>query len=103
MQTVSLSPHSPSGTYIYVALGMEPGLCTCSSSPVQHFSFSPFPCLLFFCFTLFLLFFETGFLYVALAVLELTLDQAGHKLRNPPACLLSAGIKGMRHHCLFLF
>jgi hypothetical protein len=35
----------------------------------------------------FLLFFppETGFLCVALAVLELTVDQAGLKLRNPPA------------------
>jgi hypothetical protein len=29
--------------------------------------------------------FETGFLCVALAVLELTLDQAGLELRNPPA------------------
>jgi hypothetical protein len=28
---------------------------------------------------------ETGFLCVALAVLELTVDQAGLKLRNPPA------------------
>ena len=31
-------------------------------------------------------FFETGFLCVALAILELTpLDQAGLELRNPPA------------------
>jgi hypothetical protein len=35
--------------------------------------------LLYFCF------FETGFLCVALAVLELSVDQAGLKLRNPPA------------------
>jgi hypothetical protein len=35
---------------------------------------------------LFFVFFKTGFLYVALAVLELTLvDQAGLELRNPPA------------------
>ena len=34
---------------------------------------------------LFVCFFETGFLCVALAVLELTVDQAGLKLRNPPA------------------
>jgi hypothetical protein len=35
----------------------------------------------------FFLFFETGFLCIALAVLELThsVDQAGLKLRNPPA------------------
>jgi hypothetical protein len=31
------------------------------------------------------LFFETGFLCIALAVLGLTLDQAGLELRNPPA------------------
>jgi hypothetical protein len=30
-------------------------------------------------------FFETGFLCVALAVLELFVDQTGLKLRNPPA------------------
>ncbi len=45
----------------------------------------PFFCCLFVC-----LFFETGFLCIALAVLELTLfwnsvDQAGLELRNPPA------------------
>jgi hypothetical protein len=29
-----------------------------------------------------------------------SVDQAGLKLRNPPAsCLPSAGIKGVRHHC----
>jgi hypothetical protein len=33
----------------------------------------------------FLLFFETGFLCIALSVLELTVDQAGLELRNPPA------------------
>ena len=28
-------------------------------------------------------------------------DQAGLELRNPPAsCLPSAGVKGVRHHCL---
>jgi hypothetical protein len=32
-----------------------------------------------------LLFFETGFLCIALAVLEHSVDQAGLKLRNPPA------------------
>jgi hypothetical protein len=31
------------------------------------------------------LFFETGFLCIALAVLELFVDQAGLELRNPPA------------------
>ena len=39
----------------------------------------------------FVLLFETGFLCIALAVLELTLDQAG-------LCLPSAGIKGVRNH-----
>ena len=29
--------------------------------------------------------FETAFLYVPLAVLELTVDQAGLELRDPPA------------------
>ena len=57
-------------------------------------------------------FFETGFLCVTLAVLELTLDQAGLELRNLPAisclCLLSAGIKDITTMsglkiCLFLF
>jgi hypothetical protein len=45
-------------------------------------------------------FFETGFLYIALAVLELNfVDQAGLELRNPAClCLPSAGIKGVRHH-----
>jgi hypothetical protein len=40
-----------------------------------------------FCFVLvwFGLFFETGFLCIALAVLALSKDQAGLKLRNPPA------------------
>ena len=27
-------------------------------------------------------------------------DQAGLELRDPPACLPSAGVKGMCHHCL---
>ena len=44
-------------------------------------------------------FFETGFLYVALAVLELTVDQAGLQLRDPPASAFSAGITGVCHHC----
>jgi hypothetical protein len=40
----------------------------------------------FFCFWFCFCFFETGFLCIALAVLELTLvDQAGLELRNPPA------------------
>jgi hypothetical protein len=34
---------------------------------------------------LLLLFFKTGFLYISLAVLELTLNQAGLELRNLPA------------------
>jgi hypothetical protein len=33
----------------------------------------------------FVLFFETGFLCVALAVLDHSVDQAGLELRNPPA------------------
>jgi hypothetical protein len=36
---------------------------------------------IFFC----LFVFETGLLCVALAVLEQTVDLAGHELRNPPA------------------
>jgi hypothetical protein len=39
----------------------------------------------FFGFFWFFWFFETGFFCVALAVLELNLDQAGLELRNPPA------------------
>jgi hypothetical protein len=39
----------------------------------------------FFCFCFLFLFFETGFLCVVLAVLELTLDEAGLELRNPTA------------------
>ena len=47
----------------------------------------------------FVLFFETGFLGVALAVLELTLYRAGLELRDPPAsALLAAEIKGMYHY-----
>jgi hypothetical protein len=42
-----------------------------------------FVCVGFFCFGFW--FSETRFLCVALAVLELTLDQAGLKLRNSPA------------------
>jgi hypothetical protein len=37
-----------------------------------------------FCFVLFC-FFKTGFLCIALAILELTVDQAGLELRNLPA------------------
>ena len=44
--------------------------------------------MMFSCFLFLFLFFETGFLCIALAVLELTfVDQAGLKLRNPPALL----------------
>ena len=43
----------------------------------------------------------TGFSCVSLAVLELALvDQVGLELTDPPAFLLSAGIKGMCHHYL---
>ena len=52
-------------------------------------------------FFLFFVFVETGFLCVALAVLELTVDQAGLELRNPPASASasqSAGITGVLHH-----
>jgi hypothetical protein len=54
---------------------------------------------LFFFFFFFFWFFETGFLCVALAVLELT--QTGWPRTQKYACLSlpSAGIKGVRHHC----
>jgi hypothetical protein len=43
-------------------------------------------CLLFVCLFVCFVFFKTWFLYIALAVLELTVkDQAGLELRNPPA------------------
>jgi hypothetical protein len=51
----------------------------------------PSPSLLYFIFLIFyfyffFVFFKTGFLHIALAVLELTfVDQAGLELRNPPA------------------
>jgi hypothetical protein len=51
-------------------------------------------------------FFKTGFLCVALAALELTVDQAGLEpgtQKSACLCLPSAGIKGVRHHAqLFL-
>ena len=52
----------------------------------------------FFCFVFlfFCCFFETGFLYIALAVLELTLRT--RLALNSEICLPSAGIKGVRHH-----
>ena len=54
------------------------------------------------CLTIFLLFlfFETGFLCVALAVLKLTLCRPGWPLTQKSACLClpSAGIKGVHHH-----
>jgi hypothetical protein len=58
----------------------------------------------FFFFLDFLRFFETGFLCIALAVLELTysVDQTGLKLRNLPASasqVPNGGTKGVRHHC----
>jgi hypothetical protein len=49
-------------------------------------------------FVWFLFFSQTRFLCVALAVLELTIDQAGLELRSSCLCLLSARIKGMCHH-----
>jgi hypothetical protein len=49
----------------------------------------------------FVLFFETGFLCIALAHF---VDQAGLELRNPPvSASQSAGIKGVRHHTQLLF
>jgi hypothetical protein len=48
---------------------------------------------LFFIFYLFIYFFETGFHCVALAVLELTLDQAGLELRNPASASQVLGLK----------
>ena len=51
-------------------------------------------------------FFETGFLCVALAVLELFVDQTGLKLRNPPASASRAlGLKacGTMPGCTFIF
>ena len=48
------------------------------NSAIEHL-----PNILFFC--LFVFFFKTRFLCIALSVLELTVDQAGLKLRNPPA------------------
>jgi hypothetical protein len=40
---------------------------------------------LFFVVVVVVLFFKTGFLCVALAILELTVDHTGLELRNPPA------------------
>ena len=50
-------------------------------------------------------FLRQGFPHVAvLAVLEPAIvDQADLKLRDSPACLLSAGINGMCQHCLASF
>ena len=69
-------------TYTYV------GACTYR----MHFLFSKarmfffvFLFFVFICLFFGFWFFETGFLCVALTVLELTLDQAGLKLRNSPA------------------
>jgi len=74
-----------------------------SSSPSYTSSSSPPPllllCLLFLLpllFSFFFMFFETGFLCVALAVLELTVHHAGLKLteiRLPLPCLPSMGLK----------
>ena len=41
-------------------------------------------------------FFQTGFLCVALAVLELTVDQAGLELRNPPASASAFQVLGLK-------
>jgi hypothetical protein len=45
-------------------------------------------------------FFETGFLCIALAVLELCRPGWPRTQKSACLCLPSAGIKGMRHHCL---
>jgi hypothetical protein len=56
--------------------------------------------ILFFCFVLFCFVFETGFLCVALAVLELTLEtRLALNQKSACLCLSSAGIKGECHHC----
>lgn len=49
---------------------------------------------------LLLLYFNTGFLRVALAGLELTVDQTGLEITEICLSLPSAEIKGMCHHCL---
>ena len=56
---------------------------------------------------IYLFIFETGFLCIDLAVLELTVDQAGLKLRNPPASAsqvlgLKACTTTTRHFTLFI-
>ena len=53
-----------------------------------------------FCFVLFRFVFEAGFYYVALAVLELSLQTrlASNLQGFACRCLPSAGIKGMHHH-----
>ena len=61
-----------------------------------------------FFFSLVFVFLETEFLYVALAVLEPTLQNrlAWNSEISALFCLLSAGIKGVCHHrlaCFFLF
>lgn len=45
--------------------------------------------------------FETRFLYIALAVVELV-DQISFELKSTCLCLPIAGIKGICHHCLSL-
>jgi hypothetical protein len=47
-------------------------------------------------------FFKTGFLYVAIAVLEFILWTLNSQ-RSACLCLLSAGIKGVHHHCLAIY
>jgi hypothetical protein len=47
----------------------------------------------------FIFFFETGFLCVVLAVLELTLDQTDLELRDLPASASQVKVKGVHHHC----
>ena len=74
-----------------------------NSGPSRRAASCLFSCL----FGWFFYFFETGFLCVALAVLELT-RRPGWPQTQKSACLClpSAGIKGMRHHCpgfLFMF
>ena len=72
-------------------LGIEPVSSGRAVSLFNHSAVSPAP-------------FRSGFLSVALAVLELTC-RPGHPWTHisTSLCLLSAGVKGVCHHCLDLF
>jgi hypothetical protein len=65
--------------------------------PVSGTSYHSFFC---FCFCFVLFFFETGFLCLALAILN-SLCRPGWPQTQKSACLClpDAGIKGVRHHC----